>query len=667
MACGVAAVAALMAAAAVAMHWMNRGVETQGLKTELWMATVLQTLTWSAAGALIVTKRPRNPFGWTFCGASLAAAVTALGNEYAVYALVTPGRDVPGGQWVLWVTTWTWVLYVGVIPVVLLVFPDGRLLSRRWAPVLATAITATSVLLVAHLLRPGNLVAETTSLSVDNPVGVEHWGAALTRAGFIADTLLDVVLAIGVVSLLLRFRRARGDERLQLKWLASVAVFLPVTMVVTYVAPGMESSLAFKLHMALLIGTITVAVLKYRLYDIDVILNRSLVYTTLTVLVLGIYVAVVAVSGALLQARAGLVPSLVATGVVAAAFSPLRHRLQSGVNRLLYGGRDEPYEVLSQLGQRLESTLAVDEVLPRLVETVAQTLKLPYVAVEVPHPASRDDDEADGLETVTSYGRASPIALRLPLQYQGASVGALAIAARADCDAITSGPRDTVPREALITYIRRELYARIEQCVSNPELRGASLAERLAEGAVLPMFGMPSRTRELYHNITKDRGTLKLHTIDRELELAISEFAPGSEKTKDKRVLKPIGFTADLVVRGGSVVPVDEEPLVERGWMARCLNCQHTTIPEQEPEGDPPVCDNCGAGTNDPYPLRIFRMAVPKAFRTAFGRGADAAEENQFLVGRSIEFHGLGPCGGRASSGDKLRTRVERTWLGVSS
>ncbi|SCX19275.1 Histidine kinase-, DNA gyrase B-, and HSP90-like ATPase [Mycolicibacterium fluoranthenivorans] len=440
-----------MAVCSVVMHWINRGVDTEGLKTELWTATVLQTLTWATAGTLIVTRRPRNPFGWLFCGASLAAAVTSLGNEYAVYALAVHRQELTGGLWVLWLANWSWVLYLGVIPVVLLLFPDGNLLSRRWAPALIMAVAATLALLLAQMLRPGSMFEPTSATSVGNPIGIQRWTTGLTTTGLIAEGLLDAAMVIGVFSLLLRFRRSRGDERAQLKWLASVAVFLPVTIAVRYVVPGTESTLAFKLHIALLIGTITVAVLKYRLYDIDIILNRSLVYTTLTVLVLGIYVAVVAAAGAVLQARAGLVPSLVATGVVAAAFSPLRHRLQLGVNKLLYGGRDEPYEVLSRLGQRLESSLAVDEVLPGLVETVAQAFKLPYVAVEVPEPGSHDDAEGIAMKTVASYGRMAPIALRLPLQYQGAPVGALVLAARSGDDGFTPADRrllDDVARQA---------------------------------------------------------------------------------------------------------------------------------------------------------------------------------------------------------------------------
>ncbi|MGH3566914.1 MAG: GAF domain-containing sensor histidine kinase [Pseudonocardia sp.] len=421
-ACSAAALAAVMVVSASWLHWLNGAVDTAGLDTELLPGTALQTLAWAVAGVLIATKRPRNPFGWLFCGAGLAQGMTALGYEYAVAAL---SYGLPGGAWVFWLASWTWVLHIGVIPIVLLLFPDGRLLSRPWGALVGLALTATAALLVSQALRPGSLTPDTPALLLafmENPVGIAGMAPAFDAVNVVSSALLDLVLVAGVVSLMVRFRRARGDERQQLKWLASVAVFLPVTIAVTNILPGMTSTLAFKVHMALLIGTITVAVLKYRLYDIDLIINRSLVYGTSTVLVLGLYVAVVAFLGAVLRTQASVGVSLVATGVVAAAFSPLRIRLQRAVDQLMYGERHEPYEVISRLGQRLEATLAPDQVLPRVVETVAQALKLPYVAVEV--------RQADAVRTVASHGQTQAEALRLPLRYQGELVGHLVLAAR---------------------------------------------------------------------------------------------------------------------------------------------------------------------------------------------------------------------------------------------
>lgn len=431
-----AALAAAMAVSAVWLHWLNRAVDTAGLPTQLWPGTVLQTLAWAVAGVLIASKRPRNPFGWLFCGAGLAQGMTALGYEYAVAALATPGHDLPGGAWVFWLASWAWVLHIGVIPVVLLLFPDGKLLSRRWGALMGLALTATAALLVSEALRPGTLTPDAPASAlafVENPVGIAGTAHIFEVVQAVSSVLLDLVLVAGVAGLMVRFQRARGDERQQLKWLASVAVFLPATIAVDNLLPGTGGTLAFKVHMALLIGTITVAVLKYRLYDIDLIINRSLVYGTLTVLVLGLYVAVVALLGAALRARASLGVSLVATGVVAAAFNPLRARLQRAVDQLMYGGRHEPYEVISRLGQRLEATLAPDQVLPSVVETVAQALKLPYVAVEL--------RQADAVHTAASHGQTQAEALRLPLQYQGELVGHLVLAARSGDDGFTPADR----------------------------------------------------------------------------------------------------------------------------------------------------------------------------------------------------------------------------------
>lgn len=210
---------------------------------------------------------------------------------------------------------------------------------------------------------------------------------------------------------------------------------------------------------------------------------------------------------------------------------------------------------------------------------------------------------------------------------------------RSISEALAQGPRQGVGADALEAYLRTDLYGRIEAAVTNDELAGDSMGERLAEAAVLPMFGMPSRVRYLYHNAYSRRGQLRIEKVDRDLDLAISEFAPGSEKTKDKRVLKAVGFTANLVDRNGRLIPVSDEPIVARGWMSRCLSCQFTVTSDDEPAGPTPrVCEYCGADEDEPYGLRVFPVVVPKAFRTALARGQDAAEENQFLVGGASSF-----------------------------
>jgi signal transduction histidine kinase len=195
----------------------------------------------------------------------------------------------------------------------------------------------------------------------------------------------------------------------------------------------------FKLFLPI---TIAIAILRYRLWDIDIIINRTLVYGTLTASIVGIYVLVVGVLGTAVQGRSNLLVSILATGLAAILVQPLRDRLQRGVNRMMYGERDDPITVLSHLGQRLEGTLAPDAVLPSLVETVAQTLKLPYVAIETANPSISAQPEIDSVSMefsspTISYGKPQAHVIRLPLVYQSETIGQLLISPRAEGEALS--------------------------------------------------------------------------------------------------------------------------------------------------------------------------------------------------------------------------------------
>ncbi len=203
---------------------------------------------------------------------------------------------------------------------------------------------------------------------------------------------------------------------------------------------------------------------------------------------------------------------------------------------------------------------------------------------------------------------------------------------------VTQNPALTAAE--LEEFARDTLFDRLDAAAHNTELSGDGLAERLAEGAVLPMYGMPSRVRLLYHGIR----TNELFSIDRDLDLAISEFAPGSEKTKDKRIHQAIGFTAPLLYRRDRFVPTEDDPLTSRRWMARCENCHFTRTHDAEPIDQ--FCPNCGALPDEPRGFGIYRFAVPLGFRTALGRGTDTRDEDELMItGATViaESDGL-PC-----------------------
>ena len=175
-------------------------------------------------------------------------------------------------------------------------------------------------------------------------------------------------------------------------------------------------------------------------------------------------------------------------------------------------------------------------------------------------------------------------------------------------------------------YIRQNLFNEIDKCVNNLELTGDGLAERLAEGGILPMYGMPSRVRDFYHQYSTK--TKKVSTIDRDLDLAITEFSPGSEKTKDKRIYTSIGFTAPLLPDTKDGLRSAGAPLSSRKWMLRCQRCQHTKISENKIEDM--VCPTCQATKEEG--LNIFQWAVPLAFRTNFNFGDDAKSDYDVLI-----------------------------------
>ena len=276
-----------------------------------------------------------------------------------------------------------------------------------------------------------------------------------------SDILLQILwyvplLLTGVAAQVHRYRRvSNATERQQTKWvvfgsaapiiLGTVAPALLVGLVYLVsqpVAPGTQTGplwvmilfigrLGWPLFAIFLPLSLAFAILRNRLFDIDILINRALVYGTLTASVVGLYVLLVGSLGLLFQASGNLFISLLATGLVAVLFQPLRVRLQRGVNRLIYGERDDPYTVLSRLHQRLEATLAPDTMLPTIVETVAQALKLPYVAVELKGSSLFQGEQLEIAAAYGKYSQPSDNLLRLPLVYQNEIIGELAVARRA--------------------------------------------------------------------------------------------------------------------------------------------------------------------------------------------------------------------------------------------
>jgi signal transduction histidine kinase len=342
----------------------------------LWL---LMTSTFSIVAILILARQPRNRIGWILMVIGLM-----FGEPVAAYGEFAISRGLPGGVVSVAIAGPTWAPPIGLMGTVLLLrFPNGALLSPRWRKVEWLALFALSVTVVAILLAPRHL-AEEGYPTIPNPLGIEALRSLFNvLQGFIL--LIPATIVASAVSLVFRFRRSTGTERLQMKWLtsaaASVAVIYAVAMIASlnaaWLTPRTPTWVAVLQNVAttsfmLIPISIGFAVLKYRLYDIDLVINRAVVYGTMAAFITALYVAVVVGIGRVIGSERSLALSIAATALVAVAFQPVRQRVQRFANRLVYGKRATPYEVLSDFSGGMAHAVAIEEVLPRMARIVKE-------------------------------------------------------------------------------------------------------------------------------------------------------------------------------------------------------------------------------------------------------------------------------------------------------
>jgi hypothetical protein len=324
-----------------------------------------------------VAHRPGNAIGWIFSAIGLLTGTGLFAWQYAEYAYTTRGSPLPGAILGAWYHSWWWfpTLILATIFTVL-VFPTGRLLSARWRPVawLTAAMTATIVFLTAF--APTLTLGERTELR--NPIGLA--GIPNPEQGPLGPVLLGLLLAsmgAAVVSLVLRFRRSQGVERQQLKWFTYAGVLLFSWSIVDPVLPEVAPfTIFFGLTIALVPVAAGIAVLRYRLYDIDRLINRTLVYGLLTALLAGVYAGAVLVLGPMFGGMGRDPPSWVVAGVtlaVAVLFQPARRRVQVVVDRRFNRRRYNAVKTIEAFSTRLRDQIDLDTLSSELLAIVDQT------------------------------------------------------------------------------------------------------------------------------------------------------------------------------------------------------------------------------------------------------------------------------------------------------
>ncbi len=349
------------------------------------LIAVAAALLYCAVGFLIVRRQPGHAVGWIFLGAAPLFALVAAAYGYADLSLYG-GEDWPLDQWAAWLTNWLFAVPVFLVPVFLAqLFPDGRPVSARWAWVLKATVTAAIAALLVGMLRAAPL----------DPYPDVQSPAALPRAGEVLADLWDgggivvqpIIFLAALASLIARFRRARGVERQQLKWLAYAAAVVLVGFVGAGVAPdGLASDVFFIVGIAALVlmpVAVAVAILRYRLYDIDRVISKTLVFGTLTAILGVAYVGLVLLGQAVFSSVAGGsdLAIAVSTLVVAALFLPVRSRVQRFVDRRFYRRRYDAQRTLEVFGARLREEVELDGLTVDLRGVVEETMQPAHVSL----------------------------------------------------------------------------------------------------------------------------------------------------------------------------------------------------------------------------------------------------------------------------------------------
>jgi signal transduction histidine kinase len=434
---------------------------------------------WPIVGALIVRGQPRNPVGWLM----LISASTGPYLLAGLHAAASNGEGALGAL-TAWYAVWGFAPpYFFTLPVLPHFFPDGRPMSRRWARVVTAVVTVAAITTVARMFSP---VAADLAPAVDNPIGIAAmaWTQYVTLVGAVSLFVIGIPLA--VLSLALRMRRARDLERTQLQWLFLGGAVLVVTAVLQFATWGLAVGLvAFP-------AGIGVAMLRHRLFDVELTLNRTLVFGVLTGFVVLVYIGVVYVADAVAPgSRWGVV--LVAGAALAAAAG--RDRVQALVDRTLFGHRHNPYAVVAHVGRRVAAASQPVDALQHLVDGLRDALRLPYVAFTGADVTVTSGEPVHGsrLVPVTALGETVGelhVGLRTPGEKWSAEqqaavdqvadrAGTLAYAADLVAGIAQSRERIVAAREEERRRLRADLHDGVAPALAGTALQLESLARRL--------------------------------------------------------------------------------------------------------------------------------------------------------------------------------------------
>jgi hypothetical protein len=359
------------------------------------LETSMVAVGYSTVGAIVASRLPESPIGWLFCAIGLIFGVSHFSAEYAAYALLAPSRSLPGGKAFAWLTSWVWVFGLGLIVFLDLLFPNGRLPSARWRWFARfTAIVLLPAAILAAL-SPGLILSST----LINPLGIER----LPNASKEIEAFMYALVVVGASSMLARLRQAGRIERQQIEWFAyATAVAISGVILKNTVYPAVGEMWVWWVGLVLTtVGVVSspvamgIAIFRYRLYQIDFIINRTLVYGSLTAVLAAVYLGGVVLLQYAFRALTGEGSQLAvvtSTLIIAALFIPLRRRIQGFIDRRFYRRKYDARKTLETFSGKLRNQTDLDALSDDLVGVVRETMQPAHVSLWLrPETSSKDE------------------------------------------------------------------------------------------------------------------------------------------------------------------------------------------------------------------------------------------------------------------------------------
>jgi hypothetical protein len=368
-----------------------------------WLETSMVALGYSTVGAIVASRLPGSPIGWLFCAIGLSFGVAHFSAEYAAYALLlAPSRSLPGDAAFAWLNSWVWVGGLGLVVFLALLFPNGRLPSPRWRWFARFSALALLPAAILAALSPGLIL----SSAIKNPLGIE----VLPNTSKAIEAFMYTLVVVGATSMLARLRHAGRLERQQIKWFAYATTFVISGVILkNFVYPPVDVMWVWWVGLILtavgVIGSpiaMALAILRYRLYQIDLLINRTLVYGSLTATLIALYFAVIVVLQRIFVVLIGEQSTLAvvaSTLVIAALFNPFRSRIQAEVDRRFYRSKYDARKTLEAFSAQLRNETDLDALSDELVSVVRETMQPEHASLWLRQPVGRTRSES-GVEDV---------------------------------------------------------------------------------------------------------------------------------------------------------------------------------------------------------------------------------------------------------------------------